>query len=77
MKPFDAAVAAIRTFAIGTSTHGVQRFYVYRRAEVKGGMIPDTALIFFNRGRAEKVCDQLNANAVIDAMKACEAEVPA
>jgi NAD(P)H-hydrate repair Nnr-like enzyme with NAD(P)H-hydrate epimerase domain len=68
VKNFDAAVAAIRSHGIVASTHGIQRWYVYRTAEVKGGEIPPSSLTYFSRSKAQRAFDELNAKAVIDAM---------
>lgn len=69
MRQFDAAVEAIRTYAVVRSTNGITRWYVYRRSEVKGGLLPPSSLTFFTEGRAYRACDELNAKAVIEAWR--------
>lgn len=66
MTNFDAVVAAVRSYGVAPSGAGLPRWYVYRRAAVKGGEVPPDALIFFSKEKAQAKCDRLNAEAVIE-----------
>jgi len=66
VKQFDAAVSAVRSYGVVPSSHGIQRWYVYRASEVRGGEIPASSLTFFDRLKAQRACDELNAKAVIE-----------
>lgn len=70
MKNFDAAAAAIRSYGVVPSTHGIPRWYVYRAAEVQGGEVPPSSLTFFDQKKAQLACDSLNAKAVIEVWQA-------
>lgn len=66
MKNFDAVVAAIHTYGVVPSTHGFPCWYVYRTVNVEGGEVPADSLTFFDKGKASRACDELNARAVIE-----------
>jgi len=66
VKNLDAVVAALRSYRVVPSTHGFPRWYVYRTSRVVGGEVPADSLTFFDKGKAQAVCDELNAKAVIE-----------
>ena len=66
MRDFDAVVAAIRSYGVVPSSHGFPRWYVYQTSKVCGGEVPTDSLTFFDKEKAQRTCDELNARAVIE-----------